>query len=128
MNATLAVAGAVLAEAALSFLGLGVKQPDPSWGNMLSAAQSLRVLTYEWWLWIPPGVAIVAMVLAVYLVGDGLSGLLNPRPHQPLRDLTLTGWRRPRRPSRRPGSPSPAPDTTPETTPAPTPREDDPRV
>lgn len=101
VNGTLAVAGAVLAEAALSFLGLGVKQPDPSWGNMLSAAQSMRVLSYEWWLWIPPGIAIVAMVLAVYLVGDGLAALLNPRPHAPLRDLVL-GRRRTAASSRRP--------------------------
>lgn len=88
--ATLAVAHGILAEAALSFLGLGVRQPQPSWGNMLSAAQSMRVLTYQWWLWIPPGVAIVLMVLAINFVGEGLSRALNPRPASPVRDLRPT--------------------------------------
>ena len=49
--ATLAIANGILTEAALSFLGLGVRPPQPSWGNMLSAAQSMRVLQYEWWMW-----------------------------------------------------------------------------
>ncbi|MCB8821946.1 ABC transporter permease [Microvirga rosea] len=85
--ATLAVANSILAEAALSFLGLGVRQPQPSWGNMLSAAQSMRVLTYQWWLWIPPGAAIVLMVLAINFVGESLSRALSPRPGAPIRDL-----------------------------------------
>lgn len=85
--ATLAVANGILAEAALSFLGLGVRQPQPSWGNMLSAAQSMRVLTYQWWLWIPPGAAIVLMVLAINFIGEGLSRALSPRPPTPIRDL-----------------------------------------
>lgn len=87
VNATLAVAGGILAEAALSFLGLGVAQPDPSWGNMLTAAQSMRVLSSEWWLWIPPGAAIVLMVLAINLVGEALATTLAPRGGALLRDL-----------------------------------------
>jgi peptide/nickel transport system permease protein len=90
--ATLAVANGILAEAALSVLGLGVAQPEPSWGNMLSAAQSMRVLSYEWWLWIPPGVAIVSMVLAINFVGEALAQALNPQSTALIRDL-----RRPRR-------------------------------
>ncbi|MFT3943768.1 MAG: ABC transporter permease [Ancrocorticia sp.] len=87
VNATLAVAGAILAETALSFLGLGVTQPDPSWGNMLSAAQSMRVLSNEPWLWVPPGIAIALMVLAINFIGDALSTSLAPRQGALLKDL-----------------------------------------
>ncbi|MBF6638784.1 ABC transporter permease [Rouxiella silvae] len=90
VNLTLAVANAILAEAALSFIGLGVKQPQPSWGNMLSAAQSNRVIDYEWWLWVPPGLTIVLMVLAINFIGEGLSRVLNPRPAVPIKDIHLT--------------------------------------
>jgi len=93
--ATLAVANGILAEAALSFLGLGVRQPQPSWGNMLSAAQSMRVLTYQWWLWIPPGIAIVTMVLSINFVGEGLARVLNSRGHEPIRDLLPQKSRKP---------------------------------
>lgn len=79
VNATLAVTKAILSEAALSFLGLGVKQPDPSWGNMLSAAQSFRVLGYEPWLWIPPGVAIALLVLSLNAIGESLQESMRPR-------------------------------------------------
>ncbi|MCC3735319.1 ABC transporter permease [Rouxiella badensis] len=87
VNLTLAVANAILSEAALSFIGLGVKQPQPSWGNMLAAAQSIRVIDYEWWLWIPPGLTIVLMVLAINFIGEGLSRVLNPRPAIPVKDI-----------------------------------------
>lgn len=89
INLTLAVANAILAEAALSFIGLGVRQPQPSWGNMLSAAQSLRVIDAEWWLWVPPGLAIVLMVLSINLIGEGVGRVLNPRPAAPVRDIAL---------------------------------------
>lgn len=79
MNATLAVAQGILMEAGLSFLGLGVKQPEPSWGNILSAAQSMRVLQYEWWLWIPAGVLVFLSVLSINFVGDGLRDALDPK-------------------------------------------------
>lgn len=85
--ATLAVANGILAEAALSFLGLGVRQPDPSWGNLLSAAQSMRVLSYCWWLWVPPGIAIILMVLAINLIGEALSKSFNPQSSATLRDM-----------------------------------------
>lgn len=77
--ATLGIAGAILSEAGLSFLGLGVQQPIPSWGNMLSSAISLRVLMLRPWLWIPPGLIIFIAVLAVNLLGDGLRDALDPR-------------------------------------------------
>lgn len=79
VNATLNVATGILMEAGISFLGLGVKQPQPSWGNMLSAAQSMRVLQYEWWLWIPAGLFVFLSVLCINFVGDGLRDALDPK-------------------------------------------------
>ena len=77
--ATLGLASAILTEAALSFLGLGVQIPTATWGNMLFAAQSLDVLENQWWLWIPPGLAISSAVLAANFVGDGLRDAIDPR-------------------------------------------------
>jgi peptide/nickel transport system permease protein len=77
--ATLGLANAILTEAALSFLGLGVQIPISTWGNMLYAAQSLAVLEGQPWLWIPPGLAIGLTVLAANFVGDGLRDALDPR-------------------------------------------------
>lgn len=77
VQATLAIAEAIIAEAALSFLGLGQQPPAPSWGSMLNSAQ--RFLTQAPWLAIFPGVAIFLVVLAFNLVGDGLRDALDPR-------------------------------------------------
>jgi peptide/nickel transport system permease protein len=77
--ATLGLASAILTEAALSFLGLGVRIPTSTWGNMLFAAQSLNVLQHQPWLWIPPGLAIGLAVLAANFVGDGLRDAVDPR-------------------------------------------------
>jgi peptide/nickel transport system permease protein len=79
VNATFGIAGAIMAEASLSFLGLGVQIPMPSWGNMLTAAQSVRVLTDGPWFWLPPGLAISLTILAINFVGDGLRDALDPR-------------------------------------------------
>lgn len=76
---TLGIASAILTEAGLSFLGLGVQIPTASWGNMMNAAQSLSVLQNSPWLWIPPGVAIAITVIAVNFVGDGLRDAFDPR-------------------------------------------------
>jgi peptide/nickel transport system permease protein len=78
VNMNLAVTTAILSEAALSFLGLGVRQPDPSWGNMLSAAQNLRILSSEPWMWLPSGIAIVLLVLSVNAMGEAVSQALRP--------------------------------------------------
>jgi peptide/nickel transport system permease protein len=75
---TLGVANAMLSEAALSFLGLGIQPPTPSWGNMLNAAQSLQVLVNEPWVWVGPGLAIAFTVLSINFVGDGLRDALDP--------------------------------------------------
>jgi peptide/nickel transport system permease protein len=76
--ATLGIAGAILLEAALSFLGLGVQPPMPSWGNMLTDAQSLPVLESMPWLWLPPGIMIAIAVLSINFIGDGLRDALDP--------------------------------------------------
>lgn len=80
--ATLGVGSAILSEAGLSFLGFGVQQPTPSWGNMLSAAISLKVLLLQPWLWLPPGLMIFVAILAINLVGEGLREALDPRLKQ----------------------------------------------
>jgi peptide/nickel transport system permease protein len=77
--ATFGVASTILAEAALSFLGMGVQPPTPSWGNMLSDAQSISVLNSLPWLWMPPGLAIFITILAINFLGDGLRDALDPR-------------------------------------------------
>ena len=77
--ATLTVAGAIITEASLSFLGLGVKIPVATWGNMMTAAQSLTILKSQPWLWVPPGVVIALTVIAVNFLGDGLRDALDPR-------------------------------------------------
>jgi peptide/nickel transport system permease protein len=77
--ATLAVAQAVLLEATLSFLGLGVQPPQASWGNMLTDAQSLTLIESAPWMWLPPGIAIALTVLSVNFVGDGLRDAFDPR-------------------------------------------------
>lgn len=74
---TLAVSGNILFEAALSFLGLGVRQPTPSWGNMLNGAQSY-MLTAPWLMWWP-GIMILVTTLAFNFLGDGLRDALDPR-------------------------------------------------
>jgi peptide/nickel transport system permease protein len=77
--ATFGVANAILQEAALSFLGLGVQAPTPSWGNMLRDAQTLTILEGMPWLWVAPGLMIALAVLAINFVGDGLRDALDPR-------------------------------------------------
>jgi peptide/nickel transport system permease protein len=77
VQATLAIAEAIIAEASLSFLGLGQQPPNPSWGSMLNSAQ--RFLGQAPWMAIYPGLAIFLVVLAFNLLGDGLRDALDPR-------------------------------------------------
>jgi len=79
VNATFGVAAAIMLEAALSFLGLGVQPPMPTWGNMLMDAQNLTKLRMMPWLWVPPGVAIVVTVSVINFIGDGLRDALDPK-------------------------------------------------
>ena len=75
--ATLGIPNAIISGAALSFLGLGIKPPTPDWGEMLNSGRSF--ITLAWWLSTFPGLAIVVMVLAINLFGDGLRDALDPR-------------------------------------------------
>ena len=77
--ATFGVASAILLEASLSFLGLGVRPPTPSWGGILNEAQSPTVLSLMPWLWLSPGLIIAIVVLAVNFVGDGVRDAIDPR-------------------------------------------------
>ncbi|MGQ6140878.1 ABC transporter permease, partial [Serratia sp. IR-2025] len=77
--ATMAVANAILSESALSYLGLGVVPPTPSWGNMMDAANSLIDFQRRPWLWMPPGLAIFVTVVAINILGDGLRDALDPK-------------------------------------------------
>ena len=76
---TFGIANAILLEATLSFLGLGVRPPTPSWGGMLNEAQSPAVLSSLPWLWMSPGLAIAMTVLAVNFIGDGLRDAVDVR-------------------------------------------------
>jgi peptide/nickel transport system permease protein len=77
--ASFGIVNAILLEAGLSFLGLGVQPPTASWGNMINVARNLQTLEEQPWQWVPAGVAIVLTVLATNFIGDGLRDALDPR-------------------------------------------------
>ncbi|MBT1075581.1 oligopeptide ABC transporter permease [Geobacter grbiciae] len=77
VSATLGVAGAILTESALSFLGIGVQPPTPSWGNILTSGKDY--IEFGWWLSLFPGLAILVTVLAYNLLGEGIRDALDPR-------------------------------------------------
>lgn len=76
--ATISMANSILMEASLSFLGLGVKEPMPSWGNILTSAQNMRALQSYWWTWLPAGLLIIVSVLAINFIGEGFRIHFNP--------------------------------------------------
>ena len=76
---TLGVAGAILSEAGLSFLGLGVMQPTASWGAMINDARGIAFLADMPWMWLPPGIGISLAVLSVNFIGDGLRDAFDVR-------------------------------------------------
>ena len=78
VNITLSTAAFILAEAGLSFLGLGVPAHIPTWGNILNVAQEIRVLQNYWWMWLPVGAVISLFVLSVNFIGDGLRDATDP--------------------------------------------------
>uniref|UniRef100_UPI003D8FB7DA dipeptide ABC transporter ATP-binding protein n=1 Tax=Gordonia sp. B7-2 TaxID=3420932 RepID=UPI003D8FB7DA len=84
VQTSISLAFAILSEAALSFLGLGVQPPDPSWGRMLYDAQGF--ITTAWWMGVFPGLAILFTVLAFNLIGDGVRDVLDPRQRTLLRN------------------------------------------
>jgi peptide/nickel transport system permease protein len=77
VQATISIATAIIAEASLSFLGLGQQPPAPSWGSMLNTAQ--RFLTNAPWMAVWPGLAIFLTVLSFNILGDGLRDALDPK-------------------------------------------------
>jgi peptide/nickel transport system permease protein len=77
VSSTLGLAGAILTEAYVSFLGLGVQAPTATWGNMIGDAQSFMAQG-AWWLWVFPSLFIVAVILCVNLMGDGLRDAFDP--------------------------------------------------
>ncbi|PXW82634.1 peptide/nickel transport system permease protein [Pseudogracilibacillus auburnensis] len=79
VSATLGVGGVVLAESALSYLGLGIQPPTPSWGNMLQDAQNINIMLKSWWYPLFPGFMILLTVLAFNFVGDGLRDAFDPQ-------------------------------------------------
>jgi peptide/nickel transport system permease protein len=79
ISATLTIPSFIVAEAVLSLIGLGIKPPDPSWGNMLSLATNASVLVLQPWLVWSPAILIVLTILAFNLLGDGLRDALDPR-------------------------------------------------
>lgn len=79
VNATFSIAMAILTESSLSFLGLGITAPTPSWGNMLADTQVISIFTTMPWQWVAPGACIVITVLSFNFLGDGLRDALDPR-------------------------------------------------
>ncbi len=79
ISATLAIPGFIVAESVLSLIGLGIQQPDPSWGNLLSLATNASILVLQPWLVWSPTIVIVLTVLAFNLLGDGLRDALDPK-------------------------------------------------
>ena len=77
VSATLGIAGAILTESALSFLGIGVQPPTPSWGNILTSGKDY--IEFAWWLSLFPGLSILITVLAYNLLGEGIRDALDPR-------------------------------------------------
>ena len=72
----------MLTESGLSFLGFGVQEPTPSWGNMLSAAQSSEVLNIYWWRWVFPALAVFLVSFSVNLIGDAIRDAIDPRANE----------------------------------------------
>ena len=79
VNVTMGIGGVIITESTLSFLGLGVKFPFASWGNIISSINEIFVFVNYWWCWIPAGALILLTVIAYNLVGDGLRDAFDPR-------------------------------------------------
>jgi len=77
--ATLALSAAVLIETTLSFIGFGINEPTPTWGNMLTGANNSVVLRQQWWRWVFPAIALVTTTLSINILGDGLREAMDPK-------------------------------------------------
>ena len=79
VSTTTNVAVYILQEATLSFIGLGISDQTPTWGNILNAAKSVSVVTNQWWIWVFPGLAITLFVLAINFLGDGIRDVMDAK-------------------------------------------------
>jgi peptide/nickel transport system permease protein len=79
VQATITFATMIVAETGLSFLGFGVPQEIPSWGNMLNSANEPDVLQFKLWIWVPPALTITATILSINFIGEGLKDAFNPK-------------------------------------------------
>lgn len=79
VNTTLAFASCMLTESGLSFLGFGVIEPTPTWGNMLSGSQASKIIRDYWWRWVFPSLALSLSTISINLIGDGLRDAIDPR-------------------------------------------------
>ncbi|MDF2948893.1 MAG: binding-protein-dependent transport system inner rane component [Sedimentibacter sp.] len=77
--ATLGMASVILTETSLSFLGLGVSPPTPTWGNMIQEARNMLIIQNKWWYWIPPGICIFISVMCFNILGDGMRDAIDPK-------------------------------------------------
>ena len=81
VSVTTNVATFILSEAGISFIGLGVADSIPTWGNILNIAKSVSVVINQWWIWLFPGLAISLFALAINFLGDGLRDVLDVKQH-----------------------------------------------
>lgn len=79
VNLTLRVSSSMIAESSLSFIGFGIQEPIPSWGNMLTAALDSQVVKTFWWRWVFPAAALSLATLSIYFIGDGLRDAVDPK-------------------------------------------------
>lgn len=79
VNTTLSISSSIILESTLSYLGLGVAPPYPSWGNMVNVVNDFKEFRLRPWLWIPPGIMIFVTVMAINLVGNGLRDAFDPK-------------------------------------------------
>ena len=79
LSAISTFAGAIMVEATLSYLGLSVQEPTPTWGRLLNLAKTSTIMKDQWWLWVFPGVLLVTLIIGVNLIGEGLRDAVDPR-------------------------------------------------
>lgn len=79
VSATLSYAGSLLTEASLSYLGFGIIEPNPTWGNMLTASQSSDTIANSWWRWVFPSIALSMCTISINMIGDGLRDAIDPK-------------------------------------------------
>lgn len=82
VSATLGFASAMLTESGLSFLGFGVREPRPTWGNMLNGCQSSTIILQYWWRWVFPSIALGLSTISINLIGDGLRDAVDPKANE----------------------------------------------